>query len=172
MRQGARIYVVNAQETELDRFAASKIAIPEHGAGMAAKLLLKAALQSETVDASQYSDLYTDLQKQEKELKAAEESFGPEITTQLQSLANEIAGAKGAILLYDEMATLEPGCANLAADVQALAVVTNNIGRPGAGAGPLFEDANSLGARDMGVLPDALPGYQAATEQGLSYSEI
>ena len=172
MRQGARIYVVNAQETELDRFAANKIAIPEHGAGMAAKLLLKAALQSEKVDASQYSDLYTDLQKQEKELKAAEESFGLEITTQLQFLANEIAGAKGAILLYDEMATLEPGCANLAADVQALAVVTNNIGRPGAGAGPLFEDANSLGARDMGVLPDALPGYQAATEQGLSYSEL
>jgi len=172
MRQGARIFIINARETELDRFAASKITIPEHGAGMAAKLLLKAALHSENVDASQYSDLYTQLQSQEKALKEAETAFGLEAATQLQTLANEIAGAKGAIILYDEMATLEPGCQSLAADVQALAVVTNNIGRPGAGVGPLFEDANSLGARDMGVLPDALPGYRPAEEQGMSYSEM
>ncbi|HET9919164.1 MAG TPA: NADH-quinone oxidoreductase subunit NuoG [Ktedonobacteraceae bacterium] len=172
MRQGARIYVVNAQETELDRFAANKITIPEHGTGMAAKLLLQAALRHENVDASQYSDLSAELEAQQKDLKAAEETFGLETTTQLQFLANEIAGAKGAIILYDEMATLEPGCEHLAADVQALAVVTDNIGRAGAGAGPLFEDANSLGARDMGVLPDALPGYQTPMEPGLSYSEI
>ena len=38
--------------------------------------------------------------------------------------------------------------------------MTNNINRPDAGVGPLFEDANSLGARDMGLLSDALPGYQ------------
>ena len=81
-------------------------------------------------------------------------------------------GAKGAIILYDEMATLAPGCANLAADLQALAVVTDNIGRPGAGVGPLFADANSLGARDMGLLPDTLPGYRPAPSKGLSYNEI
>src|SRR5436190_9617723 len=90
----------------------------------------------------------------------------------LERLANEIVGAKGAIILYDEMATLEPGCAELAADLQTLAVLTNNINRPGAGVGPLFEDANSLGARDMGILPDALPGYQPAATVGLSYSEM
>ncbi len=172
MRQGAHIYIVNAHKTELDRFAASKITIPENGAGMAAKLLLKAALQNDKVDASQYSDLYTQLQSQEKELKEAETTFGLEVATQLQFLANEIVGAKGAIILYDEMATLAPGCQNLAVDVQALAVVTNNIDRPGAGVGPLFEDANSLGARDMGVLPDALPSYQRVQEQGMSYSEM
>jgi predicted molibdopterin-dependent oxidoreductase YjgC len=59
-----------------------------------------------------------------------------------------------------------------AADLQALAVVTDNIDRPGAGVGPLFEDANSLGARDMGLLPDALPGYRAPTETGLPYAEM
>ena len=70
------------------------------------------------------------------------------------------------------MATLDPGCEDLAADLQALAVVTGNVGRPGAGVGPLFEDANSLGARDMGVLPDALPGYQAPAESGTPYAEM
>ncbi|HVU70717.1 MAG TPA: molybdopterin-dependent oxidoreductase, partial [Ktedonobacteraceae bacterium] len=79
---------------------------------------------------------------------------------------------RGAIILYDEMATLAPNGATLAADLQALAVVTDNLNRPGSGVGPLFEDANSLGARDMGLLPDALPGYQPATEKGLAYDEI
>jgi len=70
------------------------------------------------------------------------------------------------------MATLAPGCEDLAADLQALAIVSGNIDRLGAGVGPLFEDANSLGARDMGLLPDALPGYQLAQESGLSYNEM
>jgi predicted molibdopterin-dependent oxidoreductase YjgC len=105
-------------------------------------------------------------------IRSYSQAFGPEVTAQLHSLAHEIAEAKGAIILYDEMATLESGCTNLASDLQALAVVTANIGRPGAGVGPLFEDANSLGARDMGLLPDALPGYMPVTDAGLPYSEM
>jgi len=105
-------------------------------------------------------------------LDAAEKTFGPGITAQLHRLAETIATSKGAIILYDEMATLAPGCEDLAADAQALAVVTDNINRPGSGVGPLFEDANSLGARDMGLLPDALPGYRPAQQKGLSYNEM
>ncbi|HEU5226994.1 MAG TPA: NADH-quinone oxidoreductase subunit NuoG [Ktedonobacteraceae bacterium] len=170
MRQGARIYIVNSQPTELDRFAASKITIPEHGAGMAAKLLLKQALNNNTISAN--AEIKAALQQQEKAIKAAQESFGLEVTTQLEHLAEQIAGAKGAIILYDEMATLDPGCEDLAADLQALAVLTNNIVRLGTGVGPLFEDANSLGTRDMGVLPDALPGYRPVTQRGLPYAEM
>jgi len=77
----------------------------------------------------------------------------------LRALAREIANASGAVLLYDEMATREPTGATLPLDVLRLAQLTDNFGRPGAGAGPLMEDNNSLGARDMGVLPDQLPGY-------------
>ncbi len=172
MKAGAKIYIVNAQETELDRFATRKITIPEHGAGLAAKLLLRQALQSEAVGTDGYEDIRARGQHEDKATRAAEPSFGLEVRVQLQLLADEIAGAKGAIILYDEMATLEPGCEDLAEDLQALAVVTRQIGRSGAGVGPLFEDANSLGARDMGVLPDTLPGYQPASEIGMSYAEM
>jgi NADH-quinone oxidoreductase subunit G len=78
----------------------------------------------------------------------------------LCQLAREIAGAPGAVLLYDEMATRTAGGETLAQDLFDLALLTGNFGRPGAGVGPLFEDNNSLGARDMGVLPDSLPGYR------------
>jgi predicted molibdopterin-dependent oxidoreductase YjgC len=105
-------------------------------------------------------------------IRGHEETLGTDVTAQLRDLAHEIAEARGAIILYDEMATLEPGCENLAADLQTLAVVTANIDRPGAGVGPLFVAANSLGVRDMGLLPDALPGYKSASESGLSYTEM
>ena len=172
MRAGARIYIVDEAETELDRFAASKVTLPQNGAGMAAKMLLKYVLNAEIDNPHQYEDLRARLQGEAAGIQASEKAFGLETTTQLQHLSQEIAHAQGAIILYDEMATLAPGCRDLAADLQAVAVVTNNIDRPGTGVGPLFEDANSLGARDMGLLPDALPGYQPAQDIGLSYSEM
>jgi NADH-quinone oxidoreductase subunit G len=172
MRGGAQIYIVNEGETELDRFAVSKITIPQNSAGMAAKVLLKHILHSEIENSDQYEDIRAKIQGEDESIRAAEEAFGLETMTQLQHLAGTITGSERAIILYDEMATLAPGCEDLAEDLQALAYVTGNINQLGAGVGPLFEDANSLGARDMGVLPDALPGYRPAPEKGLAYNEM
>jgi len=172
IKGGAKLSIVHAHETELDRFAARKITIPQHGVGIAAKLLLKQALSNQNIKTDGYEDVRTQLQREDQSLQAAAQTLGFEATSQLQHLADEIVGARGAIMLYDEMATRTPDCEDLAVDLQALAVLTNNIGRPGAGVGPLFEDANSLGARDMGLLPDALPGYQLPAQVGMSYEEI
>jgi len=172
MKQGAKICIINSVPTELDRFATLKATIPEDGAGAAAKILLKYALNNSALKVEGFESLRTSIKREEQSIRAAEDTFGARCTTQLQQMAEELVGAKGAIILYDEMATLAPNCQNMVEDLQTLAILTNNIGRPGAGVGPLFEDANSLGARDMGLLPDALPGYQVPAEIGLSYTEI
>jgi predicted molibdopterin-dependent oxidoreductase YjgC len=172
MRQGAKICIINSAPTELDRFATLKVTIPQDSAGAAAKILLKYALINSALKVEGYEDLRSRIKRDEQAIRAAEDAFGARGTTQLQQLAEEIAGAKGTIILYDEMATLAPNCKNLAEDLQTFAMLTNNIDRPGAGVGPLFADANSLGARDMGLLPDALPGYQKPPESGLAYAEI
>jgi NADH-quinone oxidoreductase subunit G len=166
MKAGTRILIVNEEATELDRFAASKIALPPNGAGLAAQLLLAKALESRP---GQYADLRA---ARTPQAALARRQLDMTTVLQLEDLAAEIVGARAALILYDEMATLAPGCADLAADLQALAVVTDQLHRPGAGVGPLFEDANSLGARDMGVLPDALPGYRSVQETGLAYDEM
>lgn len=168
LKAGARVFIVNENTTELDRLAQGKITLPQNSAGSAAKVLLATALASEKA-AGQYNELRA---QSNKELGAAKQSLGEQTVAQLEELGREIIGARGAIILYDEMATLAPNSANLAQDLAALAVVTGNIDRPGAGVGPLFEDANSLGARDMGLLSDSLPGYQPAEEPGLSYAEM
>ncbi|HEY4385892.1 MAG TPA: NADH-quinone oxidoreductase subunit NuoG, partial [Ktedonobacteraceae bacterium] len=131
MQAGAKISIINAQETELDRFAVSKISIPEFAAGVAAKLLLKYVLASDSVQTSGYEELVARSRREEEVHLVAEQTFGAEATAQLKMLAQEIVGAKGAVILYDEMSTLNPNCEDLAADLQALAVVTGNIGRPG-----------------------------------------
>ncbi len=171
MKAGAKIYIVNSDVTELDRFAVSKITIPEHRVGETAKLLLNNVVRQENIKVPN-EDIRAKTLRETVTVQGHAESFGPEVTAQLADLAHVIAESNGAIILYDEMATLDLGCEDLASDLQALAVITDNIGRPGAGVGPLFEDANSLGARDMGLLPDALPGYQLAPENGKSYTEM
>ncbi len=171
MKGGAKISIVNANQTELDHFAVQKITLPQQGAGAAAKVLLSTVVRQEELKAPDEA-LSAKILQEDALIRDHEESLGTEVTAQLRGLAHEIAEARGAIILYDEMATLEPGCEDLATDLQALAVVTGNIDRPGAGVGPLFEDANSLGARDMGLLPDALPGYKPAEEVGMTYAEM
>lgn len=171
MKAGAKIYIVNESETELDRFAVTKISMPQNGAGAAAKMLLSSVVRQETMK-NPREELRTRMLSEDATIRGQEEIFGAEVTAQLRTLAHEIAESNGAIILYDEMATLAPGCSDLATDLQTLAFITGHIGQPGAGVGPLFEDANSLGARDMGVLPDALPGYKPAKETGMAYNEI
>jgi NADH-quinone oxidoreductase subunit G len=171
MKAGAQISIINEGTTELDRFAAQKISIPEHSAGMAAKLLLSAVALHEQMR-NPLEELNSSMLLEDGAIRSYEKYLGAEATMQLRELAHVIATSRGAMILYDEMATLAPVCEDLAADLQTLAYVTGNINRPGSGVGPLFEDANSLGARDMGVLPDALPGYKPAPQKGLSYNEM
>jgi NADH-quinone oxidoreductase subunit G len=172
MRSGAKIYIVNTQPTELDRFATSKIAVPGHGIGYAARMLLNFALNHETVKTGDHKDVVEQLRKELSKKDDYKVELGETATRQLKELADIIVASNETVILYDEMATCEPACENLAPDLHALAYVTHHIGRPGAGVGPLFEDANSLGARDMGILPDALPGYQPAPEPGMSYIQM
>jgi NADH-quinone oxidoreductase chain G len=171
MKSGALIYIINEHNTELDRIAVKKVALPQHGAGIAAKLLLSSVALHEPLRV-QIEDLKINLLFEDVTVRGYEEFLGAEATKQLREIAHEIANSKGSIILYDEMATLAPNCEELAEDIQTLAYVTGNTDHAGAGVGPLFEDANSLGARDMGLLTSALPGYQTTTEQGLSYNEM
>ncbi len=46
-----------------------------------------------------------------------------------------------------------------------LAMLTGNIGRPGAGVNPLRGQNNVQGACDMGALPNVYPGYQAVADE-------
>lgn len=48
-----------------------------------------------------------------------------------------------------------------------LSLVTGNLGEGGGGIFPLGKTSNGQGARDMGALPDFLPGYQSRGDPGV-----
>src|SRR5260370_7332738 len=77
MKQGAKIYIVNSDATELDRFATLKATIPEHSAGAAAKVLLKYALSSSALTVEAYEDLPTSIKPQHQPIPAPHDAFVP-----------------------------------------------------------------------------------------------
>jgi NADH-quinone oxidoreductase chain G len=168
IRGGAQVYVVTPEPNRLDRLATGVIRYQAGQTGTIARALLNvvtaenltrgdfAEKRSASLDARR-TTVAQDTPERAAEIAGVDAAA-------LRELAREIAGAKGAVILYDEMATLEPTGANLAADLLDLALLTDNFGRPGAGVGPLLEDNNSLGARDMGLLPDTLPGYRPVSD--------
>jgi NADH-quinone oxidoreductase chain G len=165
IRRGARVCVLTPEPNRLDRLATGTLRYTAGQTGTLARALLGTILE-ERLTRGEYVERHTDVIEARKRDLAkfsvddAARAAGVEAGA-LRALARELARAQGTVLLYDEMATREPTGATLAADVLDFALLTDNFGRPGAGAGPLFEDNNSLGARDMGLLPDLLPGYQA-----------
>lgn len=163
LRAGAKIYVVSDKPTKLDRLATLKLTYQTGNLDAVVRALLNVVF-SEHLERGPF------VEEQPEQLKALQMA-SPEGAAEhaaniagvdveaVRALAREIAGAKGAVLLYDEMAPGQEDAPELATDLLNLALVTGNVGRPGAGVGPLFEDNNSLGARDMGLLPESLPGY-------------
>jgi formate dehydrogenase (coenzyme F420) alpha subunit len=80
----------------------------------------------------------------------------------IETAARTYAGAQPASLLYST------GIENRQSDsiraIVNLALLTGNLGRPGAGLFALTEQNNLQGVCDMGMLPDRLPGYAAVTD--------
>ena len=168
IRAGARVYVVTPEPNRLDRYAARSIRYTAGQTGTLARALLN-VVTSEKLTRGDFATSRADsvatraTSVAQATPERAAELAGVDAGA-LRELAREIAGAEGAVILYDEMATREPTGATLAGDVLDLALLTGNYGHVGAGAGPLFEDNNSLGARDMGLLPDSLPGYRPVAD--------
>ena len=162
IRKGTRVYVVTPEPARLDRLAAGVIRYSAGETAAVARALLSIVLGESLTRgdfAAQRAASVASLKQTLGDTEGLATSAGADLES-LRTLARELARAKGAVLLYDEMATREPSGATLPQDALQLALLTDNFGRPGAGVGPLLADNNSLGARDMGVLPDQLPGYQ------------
>jgi formate dehydrogenase major subunit len=107
------------------------------------------------------------------ELARSVEDYSPEnvqIMTgipaeQLIAAARIYANAKAAAILYAMGITqFTHGTGNVVA-LSNLAVITGQIGRPGAGVCPLRGQNNVQGACDLGSLPDVYPGYLKVTDE-------
>ena len=171
LRAGAKIYVVSDKPTRLDCLATLKLTFRRGHLDAVVRALLNVVVSEQLARGPFALEQPERLQKMQMAAPAGAAELAATIagveSEALTALAREIAGARGAVLLYDEMALSDEEAPTLAADLLTLALVTGNVGRPGAGVGPLFEDNNSLGARDMGLLPNSLPGYASLEDAAM-----
>ncbi|WP_072035326.1 formate dehydrogenase subunit alpha [Dickeya fangzhongdai] len=108
-----------------------------------------------------------------EEMARAVEDYSPETVETLTSIPAEqltaaarlYAKAKAATILYAMGITqFTHGTANVVA-LSNLAVITGQIGRPGAGLCPLRGQNNVQGACDLGALPNVFPSYLSVTDE-------
>ena len=175
LRAGARLTVISADPERIDRLAQRVLRIKPGSEAAIVRTLSHVVVHEQLARGeagvlAQASEDYRARFAASAPVRIAEALGIP--VEEIRALAREIARARAAVLLYDEMTTRQAGNETLAGDVLDLAIVTDLISQPHAGVGPLWEDANSLGARDMGVLPDVGPGYQPVAQPGLGYDAM
>jgi len=168
IRAGAQVFVITPEPNKLDRLATKAVRYTPGTTPRIARALLQVVL-SEGLTRGEFATARAESLK--SRLAGLEQDTPESVTAAagvdadvLRDIARELAASPAAILLYDEASTREQGGERLAGDMLDLALLTNNYGHAGAGVGPLFEANNSLGARDMGVLPDMLPGYRPVAD--------
>lgn len=93
-------------------------------------------------------------------LQAAEVCGAP--AELIEAAAITYAGALAATVLYST--SMEARSRDSIRAVVNLALLTGNLGKPGAGILALSEQNNLQGVCDMGMLPDRLPGYRLVTD--------
>ncbi len=173
LRNGAHLTVIDADPSRIERLAGRVIRIKPGTESAVARTLTQVVL-AENLARGDMAARVTD------EYRARFKQFTPERMAEalgidadaVRSLARALASADGAVILYDEATTRQSGNETLAADAFELALLTDHVTRLHSGVGPLWEDANALGARDMGVLPDVGPGYQPVQSPGLAYEAM
>jgi len=107
-----------------------------------------------------------------EEYRRALEPYIPEFAEKITGVPAEriVAAAKlygaaspGSIIYSMGITQHTTGTDNVLA-LANLALLTGNIGKPGAGVNPLRGQNNVQGACDMGALPNVYPGYQKVTD--------
>lgn len=106
------------------------------------------------------------------ELEQSLEAFTPERVAKITGLrpdqiveaAHLFAKADKAMIVYAMGITQHSHGVDNVRAISNLALLTGNLGRPGAGINPLRGQNNVQGACDMGALPDVFSGYQKVAD--------
>ena len=172
IRNGAKLVIISNQATDLDRLATA--VLPYKTGELRTLLGTLSNLLVQSGSNAENPPVYP------KGMREAVAGFKPEAVTasgaitadQLNAVAQLIGSTQPCTILYDEAFTLSEDGATLLDDVVQLAAAAGCLGKAPHGLGVLTNHSNTIGARDVGFVPDYLPGYAPATQRGLSYLEM
>ena len=170
-QRGVPLIVADPRAIELTEYAAVHLQ-QKNGTDVALlnglmHVILKEGLEDKEFIASRTEDF--------EELRKAVEPYTPEMAGKiagvpaedLERAARIYAQAPAASIVYSMGITQHTTGTDNVLSCANLAMLTGNIGKPGAGVNPLRGQNNVQGACDLGALPNVYPGYQKVDDEGI-----
>ena len=169
VREGSSLIVIDPRETELTRYASVWLR-PRPGSETALIGGMLRVILEESLDDH---DFLIDRCEGLKELRNSQWAFDlikvsaltgvPQ--AQIQEAARLFAQRGPSAILY-ALETVPPSLRDSCVrGLVNLALVTGNVGKPSAGLYPLYAGTNEQGAKDVGCVPDYLPGYRPVSDE-------
>jgi formate dehydrogenase alpha subunit len=167
VRRGAHLIVLDPRDTEMGLQASERLVCRPGTETAVLGAILRALLDEELEDKDyiqRHTNQLADLQQSLGSFDgAAVEKLSGVPSAQIAQVARLLGTHRPAAFLFG--GALSQG-ADLGASVANLAMLTGNVGKPGAGIFPLRGENNSQGAADMGCRPDAFPGGAPVASAG------
>ncbi|MGA9412684.1 MAG: formate dehydrogenase subunit alpha [Roseobacter sp.] len=170
-KRGGKLIVMDPRGQALKRFASHMLQF-RPGADVSMLNAIMHVIVEEKLYDKQYIDAYTENWEAEKAHLA---DFSPESMTGicgiepdvLRDVARTFAGAKAAMIFWGMGISQHIHGTDNSRCLISLALMTGQVGRPGAGLHPLRGQNNVQGASDAGLIPMFLPDYQPVTDDGV-----
>jgi len=170
-KRGGKLIVMDPRGQALKRFATHMLQF-RPGADVSMLNAIMHTIVEEGLYDKQYIQAMTENWEAEKAHLA---EFTPEKMAgicgidaeELRAVARTFAGAKSAMIFWGMGVSQHIHGTDNARCLISLALMTGQVGRPGAGLHPLRGQNNVQGASDAGLVPMFLPDYQSVTDDGV-----
>ncbi|WP_391480995.1 formate dehydrogenase subunit alpha [Nereida sp. NH-UV-3] len=168
---GGKLIVMDPRGQALKRFASHMLQF-RPGADVSMLNAIMHTIVEEKLYDQQYIEAYTENWEAEK---AHLKDFTPEKMSEicgieaevLRDVARTFAGAKAGMIFWGMGVSQHIHGTDNSRCLISLALMTGQVGRPGAGLHPLRGQNNVQGASDAGLIPMFLPDYQSVTDDGV-----
>ncbi|PXW67445.1 formate dehydrogenase major subunit [Loktanella sp. PT4BL] len=177
-KRGGKLIVMDPRGQALKRFASHMLQFRPGADVSMLNAIMHVIVEEELYD-RQYIEAYTENWEAEKAHLA---DFTPEKMAKicgieaevLRDVARTFAGAKAAMIFWGMGVSQHIHGTDNSRCLISLALMTGQVGRPGAGLHPLRGQNNVQGASDAGLIPMFLPDYQPVGDDGVrsAFEEI
>jgi NADH-quinone oxidoreductase subunit G len=167
-QRGAKLITINGRKTRLDRYTNHHL---QARYGSAAHLLLGLTrlLLPDDCGVKGVDRLRANLSGLDPVAVQRLTGVAPD---DLSAVAAVVGKAENLIVVFGREGLNDYGAQALAQAATNLLLATGHVGRTNTGLLPLWPHANTQGAADMGVRPNAGPGYQAILEHGWDFDSM
>ena len=177
-KRGGKLIIMDPRGTAMKRHAAHMLQF-KPGADVSMLNAIMHVIVEEGLYDPAYIEKYTENWEAEKAHLAA---FSPEAMAPvcgipaetLRAVARDFATARAGMIFWGMGVSQHVHGTDNSRCLISLALMTGNVGKPGAGLHPLRGQNNVQGASDAGLIPMFLPDYQSVTDDGVrsAFAEI